>query len=337
MQGFESGFTPTRGIELTSGTTDFSSQVPPQPDLERFPMVVWLRGDEPEVEEFSIDADRAMHLLAIKRTRLTQISGRELRVARRRVDKYVRPFFRPVDIQAYLAWTRAPATQAHASQALQQIIAKVSDDFQELSDTLITHILQNKEDSQPSSETEQKSELSLLPWVHSLQRRLERIELSLAKSQQMWSKQNNLAQSRLEETTEVLERNASKFASEASSLATQALAARDLQSQQGTEIIESLKREMLSLGDSTSALIVPILEQIAILERQLGHFGQQIEQTFSFMLAHFQEVSLQQQVLQEKLTRLQENRAEDTVVPAQYRSKRKFHRSKRSRNRSRLG
>ncbi len=44
------------------------------------PMVVWLAGDEAHADDFCIDADTAMQELGIKRSRLTQISGRELRV-----------------------------------------------------------------------------------------------------------------------------------------------------------------------------------------------------------------------------------------------------------------
>ena len=44
--------------------------------LEELPMVVILRGDEPYAESFCRDADYVMKKLQIKRSRLTQISGK---------------------------------------------------------------------------------------------------------------------------------------------------------------------------------------------------------------------------------------------------------------------
>src|SRR5690606_18828586 len=58
---------------------------------EELPMIVWLRGDEEIASEFTVDAEAAMEFLGIKRSRLTQISGRELRVGRMRIDRYIRP------------------------------------------------------------------------------------------------------------------------------------------------------------------------------------------------------------------------------------------------------
>lgn len=82
------------------------------------PMVVWLRGDEPVADEFVIDAEGAMQMLGIKRSRLTQISGRELRVGRIRIDRYTRPVYRMKDILEYKNWTRSTATHARASAAI---------------------------------------------------------------------------------------------------------------------------------------------------------------------------------------------------------------------------
>jgi hypothetical protein len=56
-----------------------------------FPMIVWLRGDEPWFSQFDMDAEAVMSALGIKRSRLTQISGKELRVGRVRMDRYIRP------------------------------------------------------------------------------------------------------------------------------------------------------------------------------------------------------------------------------------------------------
>lgn len=84
-----------------------------------FPMIVWLRGDEPWFTQFDMDADSTMAALGIKRSRLTQIAGRDLRVGRVRVDRYIRPVFRSIDVAAYLHQTRATASHQKSSEALQ--------------------------------------------------------------------------------------------------------------------------------------------------------------------------------------------------------------------------
>jgi hypothetical protein len=83
-----------------------------------FPMIVWLRGDEPWFQQFDMDAEAVMNALGIKRSRLTQIAGKELRVGRVRVDRYVRPVFRRTDVEQYLSWTRATASHQKSSDAI---------------------------------------------------------------------------------------------------------------------------------------------------------------------------------------------------------------------------
>jgi hypothetical protein len=85
---------------------------------DEFPMIVWLRGDEPWYSEFDMDADAAMDALSIKRSRLTQIAGKELRVGRVRVDRYIRPVFRSRDIEQYLNQTRATASHQKSSDVI---------------------------------------------------------------------------------------------------------------------------------------------------------------------------------------------------------------------------
>ena len=63
-----------------------------------------------------------MHALGIKRSRLTQISGRDLRVGRVRVDRYIRPVYRSNDIEKYLAWTRATASHQKSSDAIKTAV-----------------------------------------------------------------------------------------------------------------------------------------------------------------------------------------------------------------------
>lgn len=86
------------------------------------PMIVWLCGDE---EEFSLTAEDVMATLDIKRSRLTQISGRELRVGRRRVDRYLKPFYRPVDVHSYQEQTRAALTRQRSAAAVSSVAADI--------------------------------------------------------------------------------------------------------------------------------------------------------------------------------------------------------------------
>lgn len=86
------------------------------------PMVVWLRGDEAWYPQFDLDADAVMQRLGIKRSRLTQISGKELRVGRVRMDRYVRPIYRSADVEQYSNWTRATASHQKSSSALKEAV-----------------------------------------------------------------------------------------------------------------------------------------------------------------------------------------------------------------------
>lgn len=99
---------------------------------EQLPMVVWLRGEEDYFGEFSLEADQAMEMLGIKRSRLTQISGKELRVGRKRVDRYVRPVYRPEDVTQYLEWIRPTASHQKSSQVLFSAAENLSERSQEL-------------------------------------------------------------------------------------------------------------------------------------------------------------------------------------------------------------
>lgn len=91
---------------------------PREPEQPELPLVVWLRGDEDVCAEFVLDADEVMHLLGIKRSRLTQISGKDLRVGRIRRGRYVSPVYRPADVEAYASWTRATASHVKSSTLL---------------------------------------------------------------------------------------------------------------------------------------------------------------------------------------------------------------------------
>jgi hypothetical protein len=107
-------------------------EVPPSQRDRSLPMVVTLRGDEDIAEQFAYDAEQAMELLGIKRSRLTQISGRELRVGRIRRDRYMRPVYRESDLRDYQEWTRATATHQSSSKAIEQAIDSLDDRFNDL-------------------------------------------------------------------------------------------------------------------------------------------------------------------------------------------------------------
>lgn len=100
------------------------------------PMVVWLRGDEPHAADFSLTADDAMRALDIKRSRLTQISGHELRVGRMRVDRYVRPLYRPADVESYKQWTRSTVTHQRTSSIIHDAAASLESQAKVISDRL---------------------------------------------------------------------------------------------------------------------------------------------------------------------------------------------------------
>lgn len=111
------GPAPTRqGASFVSETTSDSEAMVSEAD--DFPMIVWLRGDEPWFTQFDMDAEATMATLGIKRSRLTQIAGRDLRVGRVRVDRYIRPVFRSIDVTAYLNQTRATASHQKSSEAI---------------------------------------------------------------------------------------------------------------------------------------------------------------------------------------------------------------------------
>ena len=89
--------------------------------------IVWLRGDEPWAGDFTMDAEAVMAELGIKRSRLTQISGKELRVGRMRVDRYVRPIYRALDVDTYKQWSRATATHQRSSLVLKEAAARLEE------------------------------------------------------------------------------------------------------------------------------------------------------------------------------------------------------------------
>lgn len=95
-------------------------------------MVMFLRGDEDCFGQFSLNADEVMTRLGIKRSRLNQISGKDLRVGRTRIDRYIKPVYRPEDVEAYSRWTRPTATHKSSSKLMEDARARLVGQGQEL-------------------------------------------------------------------------------------------------------------------------------------------------------------------------------------------------------------
>ena len=128
-------------ISDQSGATGYPDFIQPfdadQYDADNLPMLIWLRGDEPICSEFTLDADAVMAELGIKRSRLTQIAGKEIRVGRLRVGRYVRPVFRAEDVQAYKSWVRASASHLKSSRAIEDAAAKLEHETSNLAHKVV--------------------------------------------------------------------------------------------------------------------------------------------------------------------------------------------------------
>ena len=99
-------------------------------DEPPFPMTIWLRGDEAYFSDFVLSADETMEVLGIKRSRLTQISGRDLRVGRKKVERYIRPCYREKDVNAYLSWVRSTASHQKSANAIHQAATSIAQVFE---------------------------------------------------------------------------------------------------------------------------------------------------------------------------------------------------------------
>ena len=114
-----------------------------QSELE---MIVWLKGDESYCDEFIHDAEAAMEQLGIKRSRLTQISGRELRVGRIRVGRYIKPMYRATDLADYKKWTRATASHVRSSNVLKEAADQLAENQDQLYEKIETSLDKLAED-----------------------------------------------------------------------------------------------------------------------------------------------------------------------------------------------
>jgi len=115
-------------LEVHDTTHDFISP--------EFPMVLFLRGDEDYFNDFCMNAEQVMQVLGIRRSRLNQISGKELRVGRARIDNYVRPVYRKQDVEEYLKWIRPTATHKKSSDMLNEARTKLEEQSERISDIL---------------------------------------------------------------------------------------------------------------------------------------------------------------------------------------------------------
>ncbi|MEZ4743213.1 MAG: hypothetical protein R3B45_12340 [Bdellovibrionota bacterium] len=122
-----------QSIPRSGGYSHENESMDDNPTATELPMVVWLRGDEPYFSEFTLNADEVMQILGIKRSRLTQLSGKELRVGRTRIDRYIRPIYRQVDVEKYLNWTRKTASHKRSSEALEQAAKNLDQKSNQLS------------------------------------------------------------------------------------------------------------------------------------------------------------------------------------------------------------
>lgn len=138
------------------------------------PMIVWLAGDDPHFNDFSLDADAVMERLGIKRTRLTQISGRELRVGRAKQDRYIKPFYRPEDVDAYLNWTKATSTSKKSSELVQEAAILLAQESSQLKESFAEPLSQASE--QMSSQIKELTAVFISHMEEAVARRLRKIE-----------------------------------------------------------------------------------------------------------------------------------------------------------------
>ena len=137
MVEIESSIDPvTESSSIHGATSSDALENSEEKENEELPMVVWLKGDESYVDEFCLDAEAAMKEIGIRRSRLTQISGKELRVGRMRIDRYVRPVYRKKDIDEYKKWTRATASHLRSSSVLEQASKKLENKVSEIESNL---------------------------------------------------------------------------------------------------------------------------------------------------------------------------------------------------------
>ncbi len=251
------------------------------PDDE-LPMIVWLRGDEAMVEEFTMDADAAMAFLGIKRSRLTQISGRELRVGRLRVDRYIRPVYRPQDLQAYKAWTRAPISHATSSRVMEEAREKLEHQADELSRILATtlesveeHFAQTADDMQRQLEALQYEQKNM--WQQTTAHLLEQMQASLVSARQILEQRHDKIESQLlpvQELAQVI----TQFHSILGHIHGEVREQTVLQKSERDDRIAERERWQIAF-DLLNRAMNTLMAQTADLQEEQGHF-QNLQQTW---------------------------------------------------------
>ena len=108
--------------EFIDPENNWDATTPAPLDPGALPMVVWLTGNEPYFNDFCLDADAVMERLGLKRSRLTQLSGKELRVGRAKMGRYIRPMYRDCDVEAYMAWVKPTASHKKSSSVIEEAV-----------------------------------------------------------------------------------------------------------------------------------------------------------------------------------------------------------------------
>ena len=157
----------------------------PQPQAADsvLPMVVWLHHGDSLRDTFTMDADAVMDELGIKRSRLTQISGKDLRVGRLRIDKYTKPFYRPEDVAEYKTWTRATASHQKSALAIDSALARLDQQVEDLGQTVVSPLAQLREEisellTKGFSRSHAQQQRNFLTAAELLERILIRLELA---------------------------------------------------------------------------------------------------------------------------------------------------------------
>lgn len=98
--------------------------------------ILYLHSRDPRVREFSCSAADAMQMIGIKRSRLTQISGKSLACARIKIGRYIRPMYRPQDIEDYVRRSRISQSQHKSRHIIETSTTKLIQEAEKISSCL---------------------------------------------------------------------------------------------------------------------------------------------------------------------------------------------------------
>ena len=227
------------------------------------PMVVWLRGDE---GDFILSAEEVMATLDIKRSRLTQISGRELRVGRRRVDRYLRPFYRPADVQSYRERTRAAMTRQHSAAVVSDVAADIEQRHKTLLQEVTTQLTETI--SRAVLNLQRDFHAALLATKHAISPRVQESVTTQAQQTRdcIASAQRNLAAQLTafeQETSTLPERLIKQWHS--------------LLQEQQQVVLAALQRNLLTMREELTSSHAAHAAQLLELQRHSGEVTQQLQ------------------------------------------------------------